>query len=228
MSTPEYCKDTGVIEPEGAMVPSRFEQMSVAQLVERLDDEEAQARQEVVAWREKIAEAEERLEQLAAVRRTLARLQAKDEVLGRNPVEDLRAEDAARDGCDPVDVLDHHARGSHEPATDEADRQDPAESPHLQLVPPAGAFGGVASGWPSLTGVNRQVVIMLASAGRAMRAREVALALGEPDVHKRVEVVRTRLKRLIDKGWLVEHQRGQFSIAEGLNGATLNGGAADH
>ncbi|MEV4179215.1 hypothetical protein [Nonomuraea sp. NPDC049709] len=43
-----------------------------------------------------------------------------------------------------------------------------------------------------------------------------------------MEVVRTRLKRLIDKGWLAEHQRGQFSIAEGLNGATLNGAAADH
>lgn len=61
-----------------------------------------------------------------------------------------------------------------------------------------------------------------------MRAREVALALGEPDVHKRVEVVRTRLKRLIGKGWLVEQQRGQFSIAEDFNGAMLNGAATDH
>ncbi|MGV9387328.1 hypothetical protein ACWDRB_66980 [Nonomuraea sp. NPDC003707] len=205
--------------------------MSVAQLVERLDDEEAQARQEVAAWREMIAEAEERLEQLTAVRRTLARLQAKDELSSRNPGEDLRPENAS-DGCDPVEVLDHHARGSHEPVTGAADRQDPAESPHLQPVPSAGfsaaALGTTPAEWPSLTGVNRQVVIMLASAGRPMRAREVALALGEPDVHKRVEVVRTRLKRLIGKGWLAEHQRGQFSIAEGLNGATLNGAAADH
>lgn len=61
-----------------------------------------------------------------------------------------------------------------------------------------------------------------------MRAKEVAMALGEPDIHKRVEAVRTRLKRLIDKGWLAEHQRGQFSIVEGLNGAALNGAAADH
>ncbi|MDA0631928.1 hypothetical protein OUY22_00750 [Nonomuraea sp. MCN248] len=42
------------------------------------DDEEAQAQQEVVAWREKIAEAAERLERLA-VRRTLAKLQAEDD-----------------------------------------------------------------------------------------------------------------------------------------------------
>ncbi|MEV4400504.1 hypothetical protein [Nonomuraea sp. NPDC049607] len=202
--------------------------MSVAQLVERLDDEEAQARQEVVAWREKIAEAEERLEQLAAVRRTLARLQAKDEVSGRNPVEDLRAKNAASDGRDPVEVLDQNAPGSHEPVTGEAGRQSPAESRHLQPVPSMGAPDTLAAAWPSLTGVNRQVVIMLASAGRPMRAREVAMALGEPDIHKRVEVVRTRLKRLIDKGWLAEHQRGQFSIAEGLDGVALNGAAADH
>ncbi|MGR6914410.1 hypothetical protein ACU635_09185 [[Actinomadura] parvosata] len=185
-----------------------------------------------MAWREKIVEAEERLEQLAAVRRTLARLQAKDEVSSRKPVEDRRAENAASDGCDPVEVLDHHARGSHELVTGEADCQLPAKSPHLQPVPPAGpsveGFGTAPAEWPSLTGVNRQVVIMLASAGRPMRAREVAVALGEPDVHKRVEVVRTRLKRLIGKGWLAEHQRGQFSIAEGLNGATQNGAAADH
>ena len=209
------------------MVPSRFEQMSVAQLVERLDDEEAQARQEVVAWREKIAEAEERLEQLTAVRRTLARLQAKEEVSSRNPVEDLRAKNAASDGCEP-EVLDQNARGSHQLVTGEADRQSPAESRHLQPVPSMGAPDTLAAAWPSLTGINRQVVIMLASAGRPMRAKEVAMALGEPDIHKRVEVVRTRLKRLIDKGWLAEHQRGQFSIVEGLNGTALNGAAPDH
>ncbi|ACZ89929.1 hypothetical protein Sros_7240 [Streptosporangium roseum DSM 43021] len=136
------------------MVPSRFEQISVAQLVERLDDEEAQARQEVVAWREKIAEAEERLEQLTAVRRTLARLQAKDEVSSRNPVEDLRAKSAASGDSEP-EVLDQNARGSHQLVTGEADRQSPAGSRHLQPVPFMGAPDTLAAAWPSLTGINR-------------------------------------------------------------------------
>lgn len=132
MSKPECGEALGSSSLRGrwrhhGMAPSRFEQMSVAQLVERLDDEEAQARQEVVAWREKIAEAEERLEQLTAVRRTLARLQAQDEESSRNPVEDLRAKNAASDDSEP-EVLDQNARDSHQLVTGEADRQSRARS----------------------------------------------------------------------------------------------------
>ncbi|TDD16524.1 hypothetical protein [Nonomuraea diastatica] len=60
-----------------------------------------------------------------------------------------------------------------------------------------------------------------------MRAKEVAQALGEPDVRGRVETTRARLKRLTALGWLTQHEPGLFSIAAGINGHALGGVAND-
>jgi hypothetical protein len=76
-----------------------------------------------------------------------------------------------------------------------------------------------------LSGTNQQVVVLLAEAGRPMRAKEVALAVGDSDQHGRVEGMRTRLKRLVSGGWLTEQSPGQFSIASGVNGCAVEGAA---
>ncbi|MEU4235651.1 hypothetical protein AB0F17_66285, partial [Nonomuraea sp. NPDC026600] len=62
--------------------------------------------------------------------------------------------------------------------------------------------------------------------GRTVK-RQGNYLIGNPSQQGNSVIVDS-LKRLIDKGWLAEHQRGQFSIVEGLNGAALNGAAADH
>ncbi|MEU8143313.1 hypothetical protein [Nonomuraea sp. NPDC048901] len=74
-----------------------------------------------------------------------------------------------------------------------------------------------------VTGLDQQVVVIMASSGRTMRAKEVAQALGEPDVRGRVETTRARLKRLTALGWLAQHEPGLFSIAAGINGHALGG-----
>ncbi|MFE3455137.1 hypothetical protein ACFXJ8_40075 [Nonomuraea sp. NPDC059194] len=76
-----------------------------------------------------------------------------------------------------------------------------------------------------VTGLDKQVVVIMASSGRAMRAREVAQALGEPDVRGRVETTRARLKRLTTLGLLAQHEPGLFSIAAGINGYVTSGEA---
>lgn len=78
-----------------------------------------------------------------------------------------------------------------------------------------------------VAGLDKQVVVIMASSGRTMRAKEVAQALGEPDVRGRVETTRARLKRLTALGWLTQHEPGLFSIAAGISGHALGGVAND-
>ncbi|MGI5286725.1 hypothetical protein ACQEVF_25765 [Nonomuraea polychroma] len=48
----------------------------------------------------------------------------------------------------------------------------------------------------------------MTSAGRPMRAKEVAQALGEPQARGRVEATRARLKKLVAAGWLTQAEPG--------------------
>nr|WP_228873546.1 hypothetical protein [Streptomyces halstedii] len=52
-----------------------------------------------------------------------------------------------------------------------------------------------------------------AGAGRdRVRAKELAVALGLEAVPARIEGVRSRAKRLVERGWITGHQSGEFSI----------------
>ncbi|AVZ71107.1 hypothetical protein SLUN_01430 [Streptomyces lunaelactis] len=52
-----------------------------------------------------------------------------------------------------------------------------------------------------------------AAAGRdKVRARELAAALGLEAVPAKIEGVRSRAKRLAERGWIARHQSGEFSI----------------
>ncbi|MFI7641920.1 hypothetical protein [Nonomuraea sp. NPDC049400] len=56
-------------------------------------------------------------------------------------------------------------------------------------------------------------VLAVVARGQPMRARAIAGALGRPDQRSQVEGLRLRLKRLVARGWLVEHHPGLFSLA---------------
>jgi len=59
--------------------------------------------------------------------------------------------------------------------------------------------------------VYRGVLEVLADAGRPMRAREIAAALGLAVDASKVEGLRSKLKRLAGRGWLSEQGPGLFA-----------------
>ncbi|WP_143121015.1 hypothetical protein [Streptosporangium canum] len=106
-------------------------------------------------------------------------------------------------------------------AQDQSDQEKPSTPPEADAEP----AGPLADALLELPEVDRRVVLAMASAGRPLRAREVAQALGEPDIRGRVETTRARLKRLVTAGWLAETEPGLFSIVTEVNGHTMKGAA---
>jgi hypothetical protein len=68
----------------------------------------------------------------------------------------------------------------------------------------------------------RDVVEVLADAGRPLRARQVCQAVGTGAEPRHREGMRIKLKRLVERGWLVEAEPGLFACAAGV-AATLDG-----
>lgn len=68
----------------------------------------------------------------------------------------------------------------------------------------------------------RDVVEVLAGAGRPLRARQVCQAVGVGAEPRHREGMRIRLKRLVKRGWLVEAEPGLFACTGGV-AATLDG-----
>ncbi len=68
----------------------------------------------------------------------------------------------------------------------------------------------------------RDVVEVLADAGVPLRARQVCQAVGVGVEPRHREGMRIRLKRLVERGWLVEASPGLFACAGGV-AATLDG-----
>jgi hypothetical protein len=163
----------------------------MASLFERLDGEAAAVRQRIEDLRGQLTAAEERLVRLTITRETLATL---PEEPGSAPAADA--------GVSAVAVT--AGTGQSVPSTGPS--------------PPAVSTPAHSAEPQKLNPVNEQVVVMMVSAGRPMRAKEVAAAMGEPDEHRRVETVRARLKRLVETGWLAEIDKGVFAIAAGING----------
>jgi hypothetical protein len=56
----------------------------------------------------------------------------------------------------------------------------------------------------------RDVLEVLAAAGRPLRARQIAAALGLGEQPRGVEGLRLKLKRLVKRGWLAEPEAGLF------------------
>lgn len=60
--------------------------------------------------------------------------------------------------------------------------------------------------------VYRDVLEVLRDAGRPLRAKQIAPALGMPEDASKVEGLRAKLKRLVGRDWLTEQVPGMFAL----------------
>lgn len=65
----------------------------------------------------------------------------------------------------------------------------------------------------------QRITAVLAAAGTALTCKALASGLGVDTAAKtKVEGVRSRARRLVDRGWLVREPSGRFALAAGLRG----------
>ncbi|MEU8171908.1 hypothetical protein AB0C14_03445 [Microbispora hainanensis] len=167
-------------------------------LLEELARREAAARERAEAIREQIEDLRERL---AAEEELVSRL-----VITRETVAGILGEAAGaagqpsggvgvdgRDGVEEVEVVTS---------------QLPA-SPIGVMTVPRWRVGMSASVLPP---AYQDVLEVLVASGGAMRAGEIVAALGLPVGAAKVEGMRSKLKRMVERGWLTEQSPGLFSV----------------
>ncbi|MDP4510274.1 hypothetical protein [Nonomuraea turcica] len=60
----------------------------------------------------------------------------------------------------------------------------------------------------------RDAVEIMVDAGRGLRAGQIAVAMGLPDEAAKREGLRSKLKRLVERGWAREEGPGLFTVTE--------------
>src|SRR6266487_4274437 len=170
----------------------------MASLLERLEAREQAARSRMEALR---AEMDRLGEQAAAEQELLGRL----EITRQTVIEVLAGDDVP--GIDPA------------PAGGVGAAASGASRVGMQ-VPVFGQDGD--GGGRRLPVAYRDVVEVVADAG-PLRARQVCQALGLGTEPKRREGMRIKLKRLVERGWLVEVSPGLFACAAGVAGRLNDG-----
>jgi hypothetical protein len=182
----------------------------MASLFQRLDEEEAIVRGELDALREKMAAGEERLARLTITRETARQLLGEDH---EHPDPAAAEPVPAAGGSGPPELVSP-------PGLAELEAKLAALEPLLADRPVSSRPADPAP--PALPGPGRvewavgmeRIVAVLATSGRLMRTREIAAAIGEDaSLPTRVETTRSRLKRLVKQGKVVEKKPGYFRIA---------------
>ena len=166
----------------------------MASLIEELRRREVAARQELDELRgeisrlnEQLARAEERLSRLEITRETVS------EILGGAGTDEARAGQEAEPAADPAPAGSRLAGGS---------------PVGVVTVPPWRP--GLA---PSVLPASyRDLLEVLADAGRPLRAGGIAAAAGLSTDKSKVEGLRSKLKRLTERGWLAEDGPGLFTL----------------
>jgi len=159
--------------------------------IEELERREAAAREQIEGLRRQIAELTERL---AAEEERLSRLE-----ITRETMTELLAETGEAAGP----VSPGELGGEEEP----------------EAVFGGGSPIGVVTVSPRQPGMDaavlpvayRDILEVLADADRPLRAKHIAAALGLPADASKVEGLRSKLKRLVDRGWLTEQVPGLFT-----------------
>jgi hypothetical protein len=64
-----------------------------------------------------------------------------------------------------------------------------------------------------LPDVYRDIVEVVTDATKPLQAKQIVPRIGLPAVTAKIEGTRGKLKRLVERGWLVEDQPGQFAAA---------------
>ncbi|MFI0451491.1 hypothetical protein [Actinomadura sp. 6N118] len=166
-------------------------------LLEELARREAAVRQRIEEIREQIADLESRLETEEDLLSRLA--------ITRQMVEEIFGEAAhlaeERVGAaEPIEA----AAGSGEASVGQAVPRG------VMTVPPwrPGIGAGV------LPQVYRDAVEIMADAGKAVRAGQILQAMGVADEAAKREGLRSKLKRLVERGWAREDGPGLFAVAE--------------
>jgi hypothetical protein len=169
----------------------------MASLTGELQRREAAARHEVDELRgeiarlnERLARAEERLSRLEITRETVAEIlggAGTDEAAARREVE------SAAGAADPAPVSSRLAGGS----------------PIGVVTVPPWRPGRAQSVLPPS---YRDLLEVLADAGRPLRAGGIAAAAGLSTDRSTIEGLRSKLKRLTERGWLAEDGPGLFML----------------
>jgi hypothetical protein len=167
-------------------------------LIEELQRREAAARQEadelrgeIARLNERLARAQERLSRLEITRETVA------EVLG--------------------------GVGTDQPAGQEVEPAAAAEAESAGSLVTGGPPIGVVTVPPWRPGLAQSVLPLsyrdllevLADAGRPLRAGGIAAAAGLSTDKSKIEGLRSKLKRLVERGWLAEGGPGLFMLPRG-------------
>jgi hypothetical protein len=171
-------------------------------LIDELQRREAAAREEAEELRARIAQLTERL---AGAEERLSRL-----VIARETVEEVLIEDGAE--ASPAAVQDG-------PMGSRSGRLSPAR---VLAVPPWRA-GAEASALPQ---AYRDLVEVAEDAGRPLRAGQFAAAAGLSTDKAKVEGLRSKLKRLAERGWLAEEAGPGLFGLPARNGSAGAGEAA--
>lgn len=172
-------------------------------LLEELARREAAARKRIEEIREQI----ERLqEDLTAEEQAVSRL-----VVTRETVREILGEAASEQP--PSDVEAGIVDGPEGASAAEAVTS--GGSPIGVVTVPAWRPGTDASVLPQ---AYRDVLEVLVDAGRPLRAKQLVVLLGLPAEAAKVEGLRSKLKRLVSRGWLTEDSPGMFAVTRQITG----------
>ncbi|WP_371648090.1 MULTISPECIES: hypothetical protein [unclassified Streptomyces] len=160
-------------------------------LPEELRVREAAARQRVEELQAEAAELAVRLER---AREDLSRLEITRETVAQVLAELSAAEAdpdvAAGNAPEPSETLVPHGTG-------------------VMMVPPW-REGFVVAVLPD---VYRDIVEVIADAPGPVQAKQIVPRIGLPTTTGKIEGTRSKLKRLVERGWLAEDSPGQFTLA---------------
>ncbi|MFD3306694.1 hypothetical protein [Streptomyces sp. NPDC058694] len=151
-------------------------------------DEAAGLRRQIDALNERLAEAEEPLARLEITRETVA------EILGEAGADHVEAGSA---------TVPARAEDTGAVSVESA----PASRIGVPTVPPWRPGIAVAV----LPKAYQDLFEVLVDAGHPLRAGQVAAAAGLSTDKSKVEGLRAKLKRLVDRGWLTEDGPGRFT-----------------
>ncbi|MFI0243177.1 hypothetical protein [Streptomyces sp. NPDC016845] len=158
-------------------------------LPEELEAREAAARRRVEELRSEIAELTLRLE---AAQEDLSRWE-----ITRETVTKVLAELSA---AEP----DAEAKAPVEP-----ELKSPPHGAGVVMVPPWRE--GLAA--TVLPDVYRDIMEVLADAPGPLQAKQIVPRIGLPATAGKIEGTRAKLKRLVERGWLIENAPGRFALA---------------
>lgn len=170
--------------------------MALGSLQEELARRLAESRRRIGELREQLVEVQSRLE---SEEDRLSRL-----VITQETVEEILGE-ALAPAAEPVPVGE-----SARAETREAEREGEVVRRGVVTVPPWRPELGPSA----LPRAYRDVLEVLADAGGPMRAGKISVALGRGESASKVESLRVKLKRLVERGWLTEDTPGIFVLTE--------------